>query len=216
MGYSLSVPCRSPQARDQLVDFLREHHRPFHRVLREHGVEKVGRIPVAGEEDYDPTVEVRVGNQLAYGRGPSKVGFNFGGAGMYGTWMYAVLGWAALRVGRRRGLNAMAADFGLGESFPYLTYDKEPHPIILDGSPEISGLSDEDRGELIRRGLLVDSLGLSIPRTIEERARWFDMKTIEEWLSKEQEADETKRRVARAELTRLEGLWVARFPPLGS
>jgi len=79
---------------------------------------------------YDPTTEVRVGHQLGYGAGPSKIGFNFSTQGQFGIYMHAVLSWAALRVGRRRGLNALSIVNHADQKVAYITYDSTPIPVL--------------------------------------------------------------------------------------
>lgn len=159
MGYSLSVPCKSAKARDQLAEFLRAYLRPFTTVcgeaediraefdaFREATRKRPGAPPLVWElptqyDSYDPTKDVWVGHELAYGAGSSKIGFNFSTQGQFSIYMHTVLSWAALLVGRRRGLNDLAVIGHADQRVAYISYDSHPIPVLLpsdmaDWTPE--------------------------------------------------------------------------------
>ena len=137
MGYSISVSCKSTQAAERLARFLRSAATPFSAMLRESPeheelIAKVpGFLPMHDNSiDWDPTQHIHLGHALAYGSGNTKVGFNFSSQGIYGYWMYALTAWAALRVGRKRGLNALSTLGYAGQQVAYTTYDSDPTPVL--------------------------------------------------------------------------------------
>jgi len=185
MGYSLSVPCKSRQARDRLAEFLSGTMRPFSEVCGERadvrealeawqeenkieGRRTLFPIPDGVNRDYDPTQWICVGNELAYGAGSSKVGFNFSTQGDYGQWMYAVLKWAALHSGRKRGLNALSMVGMAHQRVPYITYDNEPTPVLLESM--LIGWKD-NAAEEARRRWVVNPLGI---RAVEDFTHYMD------------------------------------------
>jgi len=147
MGYSLSVPCRSVQAAKQLHSFLEISMRPY--------------SVLTGDLDhlYDPTQYINIGRGLSYGSGASKVGFNFSSQGPYGIYMHAVLSWAALRVGRKRALNALAVTGYAHQMVPYITYDNEPIPVLT--VQHLDGWSDEAK-DYARLKWQVDHFGMRL------------------------------------------------------
>ncbi len=224
MGYSLSVPCKSGKARDRLAEFLKGCLRPFTEVcslpenacVREEFEATAGELgkqmfplPSADYFPYDPTRYIRVGHELAYGSGPSKVGFNFSTQGQFGTYIHAVLAWAALRVGRPRGLNALAVVGAAHQRVPYYTYDHEPIPVLLPSM--MLDWSDSAR-EYGRTHWEVTHLGL---RVADEAARMHAAmpekwaKTEEEiaWLKRLAARDKALRDFTKREMRRLDVLW---------
>ncbi len=146
MGASLSVPCKSLKARNSMTEFLRAHLRPFTLVCAE-AIEIREAFEVLRENDpncrvlcalpsassvYDPTRYVWAGNELSYGSGSSKVGFNFSTQGAMSIYMHAVLSWAALQVGRRRGLNELSMVGHSDQRVAYITYDSSPIPVLCE------------------------------------------------------------------------------------
>lgn len=132
MGYSLSVPCKSQKARNRLAKFLKRHLRPFTVACSSPEYGPPDRTFLLPSTDYyDPTRHVYVGDELAYGSGNSKVGFNFVSQGQFGVYMHAIMAWSALRVGRTRGLNALSAIGMAHQRVPYYTYDSTPIPVLL-------------------------------------------------------------------------------------
>lgn len=175
MGYSLSVCCKSPKARDRLAEFLRGAMRPFSLVCGERtdvrdaldkwndenlpeNMKGMYPLPDGLNRDYDPTQFVFVGDELAYGAETNKVGFNFSTQGDMGIYMYAVLKWAALHSGRKRGLNALSYVGRAGQSVPYITYDSHPDPVLSESM--ILDWSESEQKEARQRRWVVNPLGL--------------------------------------------------------
>lgn len=150
MANSLSVSCRSAQSRDALVAFLRKHLRPFSQVAFEHGYDL--------DPDCDPTKWIAVGKEVIYGKGMSKVGFNFVDSSEYRVYMYAVMSWVAIHFGRRRGLNALSPLGKADEPVPYVTYNSTPLPRL---PPEILA-SWPPATQAYALSWAVDSFGLSL------------------------------------------------------
>ncbi len=212
-----SVPCKSRLARDRMAEFLRSTMRPFGGVCDEASVERATFeeavtdhhrqvFPLPSRDHlYDPTREFAVGNALAYGSGASKVGFNFS------TYMHTVLAWAALRVGRKRGLNALACVGRAHQPVPYYTYDSNPTPVLLPSM--MLDWSDVGR-EYGKTHWEVTHLGL---RVADEVARTHAVmpekwaKTDEElaWLKRLAARDTALRTITEREMRRLDVLWDA-------
>ena len=217
MGYSLSVSCRSGKARDRMARFLREHAIPF-TTLMWNAPEKDEYLKKAWgeatEEEmllYDPTQYFNVGNEIAYGAGPSRIGFNFTTGGIHADYMYSMMGWMALRVGTRRGLNALS-DVGYAHlRVPYYKYDSHDITPVLTFE-DTSDWSDPVK-EHARHRWVVDEFGCRV-RTEEERydymrtgsalANWAQRKI---WLDNEIRKNELTMQVVRREMRRLAELW---------
>ena len=141
MSASLSVACKSDKTRRQLTEFLRGHLRPFgvvcddprHTELRrQFNANQRPPLPTADPDRYDPTRHIGVGHQLSYGRGASKIGFNFNVGGYFDAYMRAVLSWAALQVGRKRGLNDLAVVGHADQRIAYISYDSHTIPVLTE------------------------------------------------------------------------------------
>jgi hypothetical protein len=216
MGYSLSVPCKSGKARDRLYGFLSRALRPFTDDIRakfNDGLDDSRRaIPLpsaAADHAYDPTRYVHVGNGLAYGSGPSKVGFNFSTQGQFSTYMHAVCAWAALRVGRTRGLNALAVVGQAHQRVPYYTYDNEPIPALLPSHmldwPDNAREHGRTHWEVTHLGLRVaDEVARTHAVMPEEWAKTPEEKA---WLTRLAARDEAIRTIVEREMRRLDVLW---------
>ena len=204
MGYSITTPCKSAKARDQVVAFLEQHHRPFSLVLQEDAEamavlrENSRVVPVAeGVDIYDPTRFIVYGDGIAYGAGANKVGFNFSFSGGYGQWMYGLACWIALRAGRVRSFKKL---LGNPNTYPYYTYDDEATPVLV--AADLVDWQGEELVEVERR-YCCDAVGFrksdpfrhhpdpSNPIVVAERAR-----------------DTAVGKVVQAELARLDALWV--------
>jgi hypothetical protein len=100
MGYSITIQVRSIALGKEMVSFLREHGRAFHKVI---GVvadgpyaELVGPHFANGKHD---AISRRRGG-LSYCRRDGHIGFDYGVDREY---KYAMLKWMAQKVGARRG-----------------------------------------------------------------------------------------------------------------
>lgn len=167
MGASLSVTCKSKKAAYQLGAFLGPNLRPFSEVCDEapkalrdefQAIFKKG-LPSRSKSGHEPTRDVWLGYQIAYGGSPTKIGFNFCVMGTFEIYMKAVLSWAALRVGRRRGLNELGFVGKAHQRVAYYCYDGSPYPVLLADDMKDW---DETSREYGRRHWEVTPLGLRV------------------------------------------------------
>jgi hypothetical protein len=191
MGYSLSTPCQSAKARDEMVAFLEQHHRPFSTVIAE---ARAGSY----DRDYDPTVFICVGDELAYGAGPSKIGFNFSTSGDYAHWMWTLCRWVALQVGRKR---TFKTELAYPTAFPYVTWDSEAHPVLTPA--DIEGWDEPMRTDADRH--LCDEFGFRehYYRKREELKAYPEMRRV---IAHAIQLDG----IAHREIKRLDALWRTR------
>jgi hypothetical protein len=210
MGYSLSTPCKSPQARDKMAAFLGEHLRPFSEVLRESPelveLQELTRVPL-DKLRYDPTKYLCVGDELAYGSGPSKIGFNFSSSSFpFGLWMHALCAWMALRVGRRRGLNALSDVGRADQRVAYTTYDHDPTPVLTKA--DIADWPESHR-EHARWRWLVSGLGTKEVEPAEHQVkRWGgEHAEVLDFHRRSEKRDRLLTAIIERELRRLAELW---------
>jgi hypothetical protein len=195
-----------------MAAFLHEHTRPFHRIviespLFEH-LQEVSRVHYAqideGDLRDDPTQFIHVGSEIAYGDGPSKIGFNYGTSGYFGPYMHGVCAWMALKGGRRRQLNCLVADAGYLKAVPYYTLDHEPFPVLVqEDLTDLPGVVEEH----FRKHWLIDPWGLCPDELIVPR--WHPHHTTERFMGVEISRTRLLNQIARAEIQRLELLWSA-------
>ncbi len=204
MGYSLSTPCQSAKARDEMLAFLALHHRPWTTMLLEAPElpqlqdPKVSRVYGKVSPDqiqYDPTRHLCSGDELAYGAGPSKIGFNIGPG--LSTWMWTLCRWMALQVGRKRTFKTQLA---YPTAFPYVTWDSEAHPVLTPA--DIDGWEEPMRTDADRH--LCDEFGFR-----EHYARTWTEKVADQLLGTRKRAELTDA-VAHREIKRLDALWRTR------
>jgi len=112
MGYSIAVRVKSKTLRDQMYQFLQVNYHKPSEVFKELG--------------YDSSRLVLDGN-MAYDSGKCSIGFNYSCMDeAENQYVYCVLYWIALKVGKRRPFNK------LGASVPYIVYDGyEAWPRLL-------------------------------------------------------------------------------------
>jgi len=148
MGYSLTTPLASVKKAKTFMGFLRKNLRSFCAVMDAEATEDEKKaiygplgswiVSLPSIEELmvnDPTVNVVAGkNEVAYGSGVTKVGFNYHVGGVEHPYMMAVCAWMALRGGMRRKFK------GLKKPVAYMTYDSEAWPVLrpsdLDGANE--------------------------------------------------------------------------------
>ena len=193
MGYSLSTPCKSAKARDEMEAFLDEHLRPFSEVIAEDKaaldkIRKLSLFPSSFKPDWDPTAYLAVGDGLAYGAGANKIGFNFSTSHNYGQWMYGLCRFMALRVGRKRTFKGL---LGVEGTFPYYTYDFEGTPVLTE--------EDYDRVSESAKGRFspTDHVGFTHPQP------WGDSDAATRYYR----SDVAIGKVVKRELARLAVLW---------
>jgi len=222
MGYSLSLPCKSSPARDKLAGFLRANLRRFTLVADEEvairdewtadAMTRPGRRTLDlpdSNRDYDPTREIAVGRQLAYGASTSKVGFNFSTAGDFSIYMHAVLSWGALHSGRRKGLNALSEVGHADQAVHYITYDRTPIPVLTVEDMDGWDPKDREYGEMQWQ---VDALGLRVLKDADYYAlhsfgaamREDEHRPLIERLFRREQA---LHRITTREMQRLDTLW---------
>jgi hypothetical protein len=124
VGYSASVACQSIKARDKLATFLKEHMVPWSSL-----VQNTKSLEI--DPAYDYTRYVQVADELSYCHGNSRVGFNFSTQYEPGWYMWAILRWSALRVGRFAWMEISKGEHGMTR---YTTYDGYDHDPVLPKS----------------------------------------------------------------------------------
>jgi hypothetical protein len=175
----MSVPCKSINTRDAMLDFLKRHYRDASLVL-DYPADHWRRENPKGPPS----------NAFAYGHSDAKIGFD-----KPNEYEQAVLRWIAFRVGMRRKF----VKRGITVPVPWLNCDNHgSSPVIpkeqWDGSEENEGNVVDEIGWQgvsrwwVDRGVVV--------REIAERA-----------LGLKAEADQMDA-VTRAEVARLDALWV--------
>lgn len=207
MGYSLSTPCQSDKARDEMLAFLEQHHRPWTQVLMEAPElpqlqdPKVSRVFSKVSPDqiqYDPTRHLCSGDELAYGSGSSKIGFNIGPGVDSSEWMWTLCRWMALQVGRKRTFKAKLA---YPTAFPYVTWDSEAHPVLTPA--DIEDWEEPMRTDAAQH--LCDEFGFREHYVI----RTWTTSMIDQLLGTYKRAKLTDA-VAHREIKRLDALWRTR------
>lgn len=132
MGYSAATPIKSRKAQQKMLSFLREHLRPAH-----------------WNNPDDQCAWMRaMTDDLSYDQSKLKIGFDyFNSQNFYGEYLFAVLRWMALRVGRKVRLKDYT------EPIPYYMIDGYmPVPVLLRstwegrqlGASHEGGFVDED------------------------------------------------------------------------
>lgn len=211
MGASFSVPCRSRKAAEGLAAFLRANLRPLTVAAR---APENADLSVIGLESivYDPTAHVCLGRELAYGAGSTKVGFNISWVGIFRPYIEAILAWSALRVGRKRGLNALGIVGHAWQQVPYYTYESQPIPVLLpshmiDWDP-LSQRYARDHWE-------VDHLGFRIANNVvrthmaQVEATWAKTEAEKAVLARQKAQEDAMRALVEREMRRLDQLWDA-------
>ncbi len=187
MGYSYSVPCQSIKARDRFADFLKQHMIPWSFIVKD------SKYQFKTSALYDPTAHIRVGDELSYGSGKLKVGFNFSTSGDAGDYMVAILRFGAIRIGLKRAMPKLA---GTKKAVPYITYDSEAWPVLL-----MSG----------KKEWVVDHMGC---RPIYRPSTGWEGHTLTKafikWVTKEEKTIDEREQLIAVEMLRLHQLWEKR------
>jgi len=115
MGYSVSVTIRSRQLQARMRAFLEDSYRPWPEILDEDE-----RADFRGPSD-----------TLEYAHAKCQLGFDYlAGGGAEREYIYALIRWMALRIGRRKRLFRMGS---LKRAVPYYVYDGvEATPVLLN------------------------------------------------------------------------------------
>lgn len=131
MGYSIAAPIRSRKAQAKMLAFLEKHYRPWLKIAE--------GTDVSVEPGYDNSHYFLTESDLSYDHGKLRIGFD------YSSWMgherhyiYSVLRWIAIKVGRQRLLNDTVAFYGENTPrVPYIVYDGyEAWPVLVNWSEE--------------------------------------------------------------------------------
>ena len=178
MGYSIATPIRTTKTRDKMWAFLQEHYRPASEVFGRGG---------------DYAVLCRDGD-ICYDKGKCRIGYDFNTGGPERHYIFAVVRWLALKVGKTR--KTFADDLKLDVAVPYYVYDGyEYFPVIpkaTKGIPKMVGWA------------IVDKLGWKKPEEwTEQQLVKFSPEIREEYTN---ERDEYESLIVN-ELKRLDKLW---------
>lgn len=101
MGYSAYVICRNLAARDAMHKFLQENVTPWQRLEK----------PKETFTDLHYTQYPVVGDDIAYGAKPLALGYNFSTQGEASVYLWALLRFAAQRVGRYKTIKGVKTKF---------------------------------------------------------------------------------------------------------
>ena len=177
MGWSLSVPCKSIKARDDMLAFLGEHYRDAAEVL-------------AYPKDHWRHQHPKPPSQFfAYGHSNSKIGFD-----KPNDYEAAILRWIATKVGMRRKFPKR----NILTPVPWLNCDGHGSSPVI---PQALGDGSEENA-----GNLVDEVGWQgVARWWEERDV-VTQAIAGKLLGFAADADK-KDTASKAEVTRLNGLW---------
>lgn len=130
MGYSFYTPCRSEEARDEMLAFLEDHYRPWSVLAASSGCldemaseEELNNL----EWEHQDTIYGPSGDSLSYVSDeeyPWYIGFDFGSSGGgEGTWMKEFCRWVATKVGAMK-------TFKEGGASLFVCYDDEAWPML--------------------------------------------------------------------------------------
>lgn len=229
MGYSFSTPCHSAKHAEQMAEFLREHLRPFKEVCEENeglakeamdAVEKLANRFHPLGFGYDISGEaVCLGDEIHYGPAKSKVGFNTPVGEDARYFMWSLLAWVALTMGRKRQCQSVTR-LGIRRPTVYMTYDRETIPVLT--VDDLADWPQETWPEAHQRGWVRDPLGVlpAKPTTMEAVREWISFKFVSSSARHEDEdyakfllerrwRESALRAVTLAEMTRIDTLWRA-------
>jgi hypothetical protein len=113
MGYSVSVTIRSPALQARMREFLEASYRPWPDIL---------------DEDEETQFQGPT-DELEYAHAKHQLGFNYStGGGAEREYVFALIRWMALHIGRRRSHFRMGS---LDRAAPYYVYDgAEVVPVL--------------------------------------------------------------------------------------
>lgn len=118
MGYTITVPCVSEEAKAKMLAFLSEHYRSPDTLIK-------GYEP-------DDGLSAPHGGPFAYYDGECEIGIDYSSWAGTKDFANAIISWIALRVGKRKTLLVYDTQSGLSSNIPYYIYDgEEDIPIRL-------------------------------------------------------------------------------------
>lgn len=212
MGYSFSTPCHSAKHAKVMAEFLGEHLRPFkeaceeHEALAKEAMDAVERLATRTHPlgwGYDISADaVCLGDEIAYGSAKSKVGFNSPVGEDTRYFMWSLLAWVAITMGRKRQCMDMTR-LGIRQPSRYMTYDRTTKVVLLRS--EVEGWSDSDIEEAGWRGWIRDSHGVlpARPAAMESLKKM----TFAKFMLVRQLRTYALRAVTVAEMNRIAALW---------
>ncbi len=120
MGYSVAITARSLKARNLILSFMNKEYRPWKELDKTYKV----------QNSFGPT------NDLGYNDGLLKVGFNMSACDPEYTYIFTIIKWMALQVGRKQKVTKEVRKCDPNfewPKLPYLVYDGyETWPIITN------------------------------------------------------------------------------------
>jgi hypothetical protein len=117
MGYSAYVICRNAKARDKMHRFLEEQVRPWHRLAED------SPMLAKYNPDYDYTRFPVAGEDISYGARRMALGYNFSSQGEAGGYLWNLLRFAALRVGKDRVIGGVKTRFTVYDGCEFFPVD---------------------------------------------------------------------------------------------
>jgi len=108
MGYSITAPCKSEKAKEEMLAFLNKHYRSPATFID--GIEEDGlRGPL--------------GDDFSYSHGECEIGFDYTSWAPARAFAFAMCRWIALRVGPKKEMEVFEGDGRLVATMPYYVYD---------------------------------------------------------------------------------------------
>ena len=197
MGYSTSVTFKSAKTRDGIYKFLTENLAPCSTLVNQ-DKQASKACEYCGNPDYDYTRFLSLGEDLAYSKGKNRIGYNYTTTEPYGTYMYSVLSWAALKAGVTHKFK------GLPRPMPCTRYDNEPWAILQES--DLIGLDEETKkkyGWNVR-----DSLGFRPTRSMWTSSMLLNATLdVLRLVSGQRKSDKHMDRIVQAEIQRIDKLW---------
>lgn len=113
MGYSVAVPCRSYEIRDRMMDLLRVEYKTWPELIENPEASDFLRGPLTDD--------------LSYHHGRCFIGFDFNASGGQRHYLFALIRWLALTIGRKTPV----------AKCPYYVYDGHSvTPVCTDPSQD--------------------------------------------------------------------------------
>jgi hypothetical protein len=151
MGYSAYVICRSVKARDRMHVFLGNQVTPWCELA------KISKKLPQYRPEYDYTRFPVVGDGIAYGGRKLSLGYNFTTQGDSSGYLWCLLRFAALRVGRDRVIDGVKTRFTVYDGCEFLPVGDCDENGYRDGGnkhlfmPQMISEADRVVGEEMKR-----------------------------------------------------------------
>ena len=160
MGYSVAITARSLKARNLILSFMNKEYRPWKELDKTYKV----------QNSFGPT------NDLGYNDGLLKVGFNMSACDPEYTYIFTIIKWMALQVGRKQKVTKEVRKCDPNfewPKLPYLVYDGyETWPIITNDVQNVP--TDYKWAQVDEHGWAYPSMWTSQEKIYNETAEKID------------------------------------------